>query len=187
LFVLLFLIFMESFFYKKKKYFLDCDFLNKNLTKSQYSVPFVERVLLSFPISDVCDKKIYPAKGFLVFYLLFCSLSYIKIKKANNNLVCDTFLVDKSCNFQIILSNKNAINQFLSDFIETKAVVQKKTPDLSKINFFSKETKIFLQFYSQKKDSVLSLCFNINFNVNFELKNFVEVTNIISLLKNTLF
>jgi hypothetical protein len=177
---------MESFFYKKNKYILDCDFLTKNLTKSSYSVPFVDRVLLSFPISHICDKKIYPAKGFLVFYLLFCSLAFIRTKKSNKNLFNDTSLVDKSCDFQIILSNKNTINQFLFDFIEMKSVIQKKTGSLLDINCFSKETKSFLIFSSQKKDPILSMYVGVNFSINFKFKNLFEISKTKFILKNIL-
>lgn len=177
---------MNSLFYKKNKYILDCDFLSKNLIKSTYCIPSINSVLITFSASDVCDKKIYPAKVFLVFYLLFSNLSFIKTHKSSKNLFYDTSFVDNSCDFQVTLSNKNSIHQFLFDFIETKALLQKKTGSLLNINFVSKETKSFLIFSSKKKDPLLSMYGSINFNINFNLKNFFEITNTNVILKNIL-
>lgn len=175
---------MNTFFYKKNQYILDCDFVNRHTTKSLYKMPCVDKIIISFSISDICDKKIYPAKAFLIFYIIFSYMSFIKTHKSNKNGFNDTLLLEKNCDFQIILNDKNIINQFLFDFLETKMISQKKINGLTSISFSSKETKNFFSSFYNKKDPILKIFSGINFNVNFSLNNFSDIKKINSTLKN---
>ena len=175
---------MNTFFYKKNQYILDCDFLNRHTIKSIYKMPSVDKIMISFSISDIFDKKKYPAKAFLIFYIIFSYMSFIKTHKFSKNGFNDTLLLEKNCDFQIILNDKNIISQFLFDFLETKMIFQKKINGLKSISFSSKETKKFFSSFSNKKDPILKIFSNINFNVIFSLKNFFDIKKINLTLKN---
>lgn len=166
---------MHSLFCKKNQYISNCDLLNKHLIKSTYCAPFIDKVVISFSVSDISDKKVYPSKAFLIFYLICSYVSFIKVYKSNKKLFKDINLLDKNCDFQIILSNKNLIDQFLFDFIETKVVIQNKKNCLTHFNFLSNNIKSFSMLYSKKKDSIVSPYNNINFDLRFSLKNFLDI------------
>lgn len=167
---------MNTFFYKKNQYILDCDFLNRHTTKSLYKMPCVDKIIISFSISDICDKKIYPAKAFLIFYIIFSYMSFIKTHKSNKNGFNDALLLEKNCDFQVILNDKNIINQFVFDFLETKMISQKKINGLTNISFSSKETKPFFLSFYKKKEPILNIFSSINFNVTFSLKNYYDTS-----------
>lgn len=158
--------------------------LNKHLVKSTYCVPFIDKVIISFPISDISDKKVYPSKAFLIFYLICSYVSFIKARKSNKQLFKDITLFDKNLDFQIVLSNKNVIDQFLFDFIETKVVTQNKKSCLTHFNFLSDNTKNFSVFLSKEKDSILKPYSGINFDLHFSLKHFLDIKKMNSMLSH---
>lgn len=162
---------MNSSFSIKTRYLLNCDLLNKNLIKNIYKVPCVDKIKISFSTSDIFDKKVYPSKAFLIFYLIFSYLSFIQVNKIKRNLFSEISFLDKNCNFEISIGNKIVIDQFMFNFVSTKNLFLKNQNNLTFINYSSKETKNSLVFFLQKRDLLLKMYNDINFSVHFNLKN----------------
>lgn len=175
---------MNSLINNNSSYILNCDLLNKHLIKSAYRLPCVDKVLVSFSTLNINDKKVYPSKAFLIFYLLFSSMSFIKINKTKKRLFNDSSLFDGASEFQSMLTNKDIINLFLFDFISTKNLLTQKTTNLINFSFFSNQTKSFSSFSLKKKDPLLKVYSGINFKINFRLKNFSDVKTINNTLSN---
>lgn len=167
---------MNSNYFQKNKYLLNCDFVNKYGIKSSYRIPYVEKMTISFSSSDLLSKesdfsKFNPVKGFSLFYLMFSSLSYIQI--FNKKKLADNNIVDRQFEFRMTLKNKKIIDSFLLNFIGNKAsLLEKSKISMDVMNNLTYNRKNFYPFYSEKTDSLLKSYSTTNFKLNFNFKYF---------------
>lgn len=124
----------KKFNFCSHNYLLNCDLINKYNLKSIYKKPKLKKIVLHFPIKQLLsinstDNNLQ-VKAFLVFYIIFFSLSFINFdrSKISNNLN-----IDPEYSLKVIISNPEDINLLLLNlFVEN-------------YDKFNKEDLIFLK------------------------------------------